>query len=85
MARELALLKLSCALVTSGIAMSIICYEKTFENILLSDVAIFSDMSLRAEGATPAQMTSLSYLTWTITTSCKDDLIPSGWISTLLR
>lgn len=63
MARELPLLKLSYSLVTSGIATSIICYEKTFKNILLSDVAIFSDMSLRGEGAAPAQMTSSSYLT----------------------
>lgn len=58
MACELALLKLSYSLATSGIAMHIICYKKTFKNILVSDVAIFSHMSIRGKGATPIQMTS---------------------------
>jgi len=51
--------------------MHMICYEKTFKNILLGDVAVFSHMSVRGEGATPIQMTNsgateLSY------TTCKD-------------
>lgn len=48
MGGEWALLKLSYSLTsTSGISMHTICYEKTFKNILLSDISIFFHIFVR--------------------------------------